>query len=369
MKDVRIGIVTGSRADWGLLSPVYRALGKQPNCTPRLFVTGMHLLPAFGSSWKTVDVPIAARVSMYPGDPSDTARGARGLSKAFEKEKLDALIILGDRKEMLAGALAAFDLGIPIAHIHGGDATESGHQDETIRPILSLLSDLHFPASTRSKERLIALGIDPKTITISGSPALDAVRIHALAPEKEVRKKLDIEGPYAVLSFHSHDRAINMGDVHLRAILAALKHEKHELVIIYPNNDAGNERIIAEIKKLANKKGIRIFKTMPQPFFLDVLRSAEFLIGNSSGAIYECSYMEVPAINVGDRNRGREHGANVIDVPPDTHKIRAAIKKISAPSFKKNMHADKHIFGNGNAAEIIAKNVMAIARANSRKHG
>src|SRR3989344_7146155 len=195
-KNLRIGVVTGSRADFGLLRPVYRALGKQ-NCTPLLFVTGMHLLPAFGLSWKTINLPIAARVPMYPGDPSDTARGARGLAKAFKKEKLDCLIVLGDRKEMLAGAIAAFDLNIPIAHIHGGDAAQSGHQDEIIRPILSLLSDLHFPASQRSKERLILLGVDQKTIHLSGSPALDAVRAHTFGSEKKVQEILGVTNRYA----------------------------------------------------------------------------------------------------------------------------------------------------------------------------
>src|SRR3989338_6634827 len=180
---------------------------------------------------------------------------------------------------MLAGAIAAFDLNIPIAHIHGGDAAQSGHQDEIIRPILSLLSDLHFPASQRSKERLILLGVDQKTIHLSGSPALDAVRAHTFGSEKKVQEILGVTNRYAIVLFHPHDAATNEGDKHIRTIFAALEdNRERELVIIYPNNDAGHERIIAEIKKLSRKKGVHIFKNMPQSLFLDALRYAEFLI-------------------------------------------------------------------------------------------
>lgn len=356
---VRIGIVTGSRADYGLLRPVYDALKRHRNVRPLLFVTGMHLLPEFGLSWRHINVPITAKIPMYSAR-SPVADAAVALSAAFSKEKLDHLILLGDRREMLAGALAAFESGIPISHIHGGDAADSGHVDELIRPIISLLSTLHFPASKRSRERLLSLGVEATRITVSGSPALDAVASHAFRSESATRKMLGIATRrYAVVAFHPNDRDQKTGGHYMRIILQTLrKNPKRSLVIIYPNNDDGNQLIITEIEKRRGKSGIRIFKTMPQGDFLDTLKHADFLIGNSSGGIYECSLLLKPAINVGTRNRGREHGANLVDADPTPSSITRSLKRIESPSFKRRMVRDRYRFGHGHAAERIVSTIV-----------
>lgn len=354
-----IGIVTGSRADWNLLRPVYKELQRSEKLRPLIFITGMHLLPEFGRTEKFIEGKAAVRVPMY-GAKSPLGRGTEGLVAAFKEAKVDYVLLLGDRKEMLAGALAAFDLSIPLFHIHGGDYTKSGHQDEIMRHLISILSSMHFPASAKSKERLIKLGEVPSRIVVTGSPALDSVRAHTFATRAKTEKMLGIDGRYAVVLFHPNDREADVCGTHVRTILKTLRKEKDRaLVIIYPNNDRGSEKIIREIELLRARKNISIRRSMPQSQYLDALKYAEFLIGNSSGGVYECSYMGTPAINVGLRNTGREHAANLIYADPTSRAIERAIARARTPAFRRRMRKDRFYFGRGDAAKKIARAIAA----------
>ncbi len=364
-KSTRVGIVTGARSDWGLLRPVYLAIARAKRFTPRLFVTGMHLLPEFGSSVRLIDVPIAARIPMYKNTHSPIARATEGLARAFAKEKLDYVIVLGDRVEMLAGALAALERRIPIVHIHGGDAAQSGHQDEMVRPVISTLASVHCTASKQSGRRLLRHNEEAWRITVTGSPALDAVRAHRFSSRTATKKKLGIATEqFAVVIFHPHDRNVAHGGRDMRTILTTLRKDpKRSLVIIYPNNDRGNEEIIRTIESARGTPNIRIFKTMPQSMYLDLLRHAEFLVGNSSGAMYECSFLETPAINVGLRNRGREHGANVLDADASPDSLSRTIAKVRTHAFRLRMKRTRYLFGNGHAAEHIAALLQKLLRS------
>lgn len=360
-KKIRVGIVTGARSEYGLLRPVFRALAREARCEPYFFVTGMHLLPKFGSSVDLITEKIAARVPMYDS-ATPLSHAARGLTRAFAKHKLEYVVLLGDRKEMLAGAVAAFDLGIPIVHIHGGDSSLSGHQDEVIRPIISKFASLHFAASAQSAKRLLRLGEDKERIYVSGSPALDAVRELHLLSAKEVRSTLGIVNKrYAVVMFHPNDREADRAGEHVRTILDAVYDRGVRSVLaVYPNNDRGHEAVISAIESYRGKRDFVIARTLAPHVYVSALKHAEFLIGNSSGGIYECSYLQVPAINVGARNRGREHANNIVFVEPNPRAIRDAIQKTQRPSFWKKMERDRHHFGNGRAGAYIAKTLRSL---------
>lgn len=350
----RIGIITGARSEYGLMRPVYDALAKKRGFTPLLFVTGMHLLHAFGKSIRLIDRPIAARIPMY-GGAHPIATAANGFARAFKKREVDHVVVLGDRKEMLAAAIAAFDLSIPISHIHSGDETASGHQDELMRRTISALSGLFFAASRKSAERLARIGEERWRIRVAGSPALDSVRTHAFEDAGATRRRLGVQGKrYAVVLFHPNDREAPSVGSHMRTILAAASERGRALVVVYPNNDRGSDKIIKEIEKFRKRRDVRVFKTMPRDLYLDALRHAEFLIGNSSGAFYECSLLMVPAINVGLRNRGRDHGSNVIFAKPTRADVAAAIRRATSSAVRLRMRRDKYLFGRGIAGERIA---------------
>jgi GDP/UDP-N,N'-diacetylbacillosamine 2-epimerase (hydrolysing) len=369
-KKYTIGIVTGARSEYGLLKPVYQALHEHGNRV-RWYVTGMHLLPEFGQSWKQLEkdgMKIAARVPMYDKGASATATGAQGLASAMRKDKLDFVLLLGDRAEMLAGAIAAFDLHIPIIHLHGGDITNSGHQDEVIRPTLTKLSHLHFAASKESARRILKLGEEPWRVYVAGSSALDAVYAQTLLSSATLRHMLQIPTRrYAVVLFHPNDKEAAIAGLHLRTILQTLRRDPElSLVLIYPNNDRGSDRVIAEIEKWRGTAGVSIFKTLPQKEYLSALRHAEFLIGNSSSSIYECSAMKVPAIIVGRRNRGREHGANVVFAEPTTSSITVALRRIASPVFSRAMKKDAQRFGRGDAGVRIATALAKLSVSKER---
>lgn len=336
-----IAVVTGTRAEFGLLLPVMRAIRAHRSLTLCTVVTGTHLTTG---SWRDVvaaGIPIDHRVAMQKkgvsGRAADVAalgRGVTGLGKVFSAMRPDVVLVLGDRIEALAAALAASVGGVRLAHIHGGDRAE-GVADEAMRHAVSKLAHLHFPATAQSRRRLARMGESPHWIFNVGSPAMDG--LDAVKPDPAAAQ------PYIIVMQHP----IGAGEADearwMRATLAAIPRAT-EKVVLAPNSDPGREGIRAALSD------VNVVDHLPRPRFLSLLKGARAIVGNSSAGLIEAAALRVPCVNVGPRQAGREKPANVIDCDYGKIHVQRALKQASSLDLRRM----KHPYGDGKTGRRIA---------------
>ncbi len=359
-----VGVLTGTRAEFGILLPVLRALDPSSELRLRLFVTGMHLAEEFG---RTLDFipregfePVVIDTAGYHASPEDMARGiggiVQGLVDPLRAEGIDLLLLLGDRGEMLAGAVAATYLRIPIAHIHGGE--RSGHVDEAVRHAISRLAHLHLTATVRSAELLRRAGEEPWRISVVGAPRLDTILQAPRRPREEVLADFDLDPGKPVLLLVQHPTAKDRersGEL-LRITLDAALTFDGKVVAIYPNGDPGSLEMIEVLREYADREGFPLFKSLPEGDYLDLLAASSVLIGNSSSGIIEAPSLGVPVVNIGDRQDERERASNVIDVPHDRDKIEQAVRRaLHDRAFKEEVGKRRSPYGDGHASERIVR--------------
>ncbi len=364
----RIAVITGTRAEYGLLRSTLAALAGHAHVVSQLVVTGMHLLPRYGRTIDDIRAdgwPIAASIPMQRGDdrPLDQAvglaRGVAGIAAALEHLHSDVVLVLGDRIEALAGALAATTTGRLVAHIHGGDVAP-GDFDGPIRDAITKLAHIHFPATSRAAQRLIALGEDQARIHCCGAPGLDDLRrLRAAAASAAVRRVIApaVAEDYALVVQHPCGRAPALEARGLRSILAAVDQAGLSQIIIYPNSDRGQSGIVAEISRHATRRGIArpqvaVARSVPRAEFLRLLLGARVLIGNSSAGLIEAPFAGVPVVNVGMRQRGREPGGpHIHHAAESAVEIRAALAAaLRAPRRR----PATSVYGDGRAGQRIA---------------
>lgn len=361
----RIAVVTGTRAEFGLLEPVMRAVGSRRGVQMRLIVTGMHLLPAFGRTideirdrgWRVdAAVPMQNGRAGASGEPLALARGIEGISRALEKLRCDSALVLGDRIEALAGACAASVGRRVLVHIHGGDRA-TGDVDDALRNAITRLSHVHLVASEDAAERLRRMGESAWRIHRVGAPGLDDIRDCIAAPQADqrVRRLLGplAHEPYAVVVQHPIGRRAGEEDRAMRGTCAAVRASGLNLVIVYPNCDPGYPGIIRAIKREAAGDDCWIFRSLPRPEYLALASRAAVLVGNSSSGILESAYLGVPAVNIGARQDGRLRcGPGVIDVSERYGSILAGIRKaLRAPPPP----SKGGVYGDGRAGGRIAR--------------
>lgn len=364
----RVAVVTGTRAEYGILKSLLEKIRDSDNLELDLLVTGMHLLKKYGLTIDEIrkdGFRIDAEVKMYVGEESDPAyysralsNGIKGFTEALLRVQPSILIVFGDRLEALAATLAASSLRIPIAHIHGGDKTDSGHIDESIRHSITRFAHIHLPATEEHADRIMRMGEEPWRIHRVGALGLDVVLNQKSLSKKELTTRLHInpQEPTIVCIFHPVHLEKETSGLQMREILEAIKELKIQTVIIYPNNDAGSQDIIAEIHKNRNLPFARIFPTLPHNEYVSLLKHADLLIGNSSSGIIETPSVGLPVINIGSRNVGREHADNVIFVDADKGQIIRAIRKsLYDSAFRKKVKDCKNPYGDGKAADRIVK--------------
>lgn len=369
MKDKRkIAVVTGTRSEYGILKPLLKAIGDSSRLELELMVTGMHLLRKYGLTIKEIKkdgFKIRAEVPMYAGDGSADdylgqalSRGIKGFTSVLIKIKPDVVVVLGDRLESLAAALAANILRIPIAHIHGGDKSDSGHIDESTRHAVSKMAHLHFPPTEKCKNRLFKMGEEAWRIHQVGTLGLDSVVNQPTMKREELFRKLGLALNEKVILclFHPVHLEAEGAAKQMAEILKVLFKLKIQTVIIYPNNDAGSQGIISEIKKPGTVKFIKVFPSLSHFEYISLLKYAAVLIGNSSSGIIEAPSMKLPVVNIGSRNVGREHAANVIYVKVDRVKIVKAIKRaLDDKIFRVKVVQCKNPWGQGGTSAKIVK--------------
>lgn len=355
-------VVTGSRAEYGLLSPLLKEIAADPRLTLQLAVTGMHLSPEFGLTVKQIEADgftPDARVDMLlasdttVGVAKSLGLGVIGFADALDRLRPDLLVILGDRFEILAAAQAAMILRIPIAHIHGGELTE-GVVDEAIRHSLTKMSHLHFVAAEPYRQRVIQLGEAPERVWTVGAPGLDSIRLIPRMSRAELSASLglDLTEPYFLVTYHPV--TLNAANSGIAPLLAALaEFPEHRLLVTGVNADPGNAPIRAAFEALAatHPDRVRTAVSLGQHRYLSALAHADAVIGNSSSGLLEAPSFRTPTVNVGDRQLGRLRAASVIDAAEDAAAVAAAIRRAISADFRAGLADMQSPFGDGHASE------------------
>jgi len=329
-----VAVVTGTRAEYGLLRSTMEAIAAHSRLRLQLVVTGMHLLKKFGH---TVDEirgdgwRIDAQVPMQRGldDPLDhaegLARGVRGIAQHIERLGTDWVVVLGDRVEAMAGALAATTAGRMLAHIHGGDVAP-GDFDDRFRHAISKLATVHFAATKSAAKRLVRMGEEPSRVHVVGAPGFDRLR-ELLENAKPMKPK----ERSALVLYHPCGRTPPIERRVMTAILNAVSAERLFQTVIYPNSDRGHHGVIEVIEAYRRRKGndrLRVIRSMVRDDYLRALVSAAVIVGNSSSGVIEACFAGTPAVNVGPRQRGREKGGRaVFDAGESQRSIVSATRK------------------------------------------
>jgi UDP-N-acetylglucosamine 2-epimerase (non-hydrolysing)/GDP/UDP-N,N'-diacetylbacillosamine 2-epimerase (hydrolysing) len=364
----RVCFVSGTRAEFGLMQSTLAALRRTPNVTLQIMLTGMHLDRQRGG-----DIPRLRREgwkidSITPwqsgkNDPVSTAaktgQAVADMTTAFAKLRTDIVLIVGDRVEAMAAAMAAHISGLIVAHVHGGDRA-LGQVDDSLRHAITKLAHIHFPATANSAKRIRKLGEDAWRIHQSGSPGIDGIQ-SAATPSGQLKPP----EPFALLLLHPTDPLDSIEHRRAKMLLKSIIDAGvPKTVIIGPNNDPGSAGIL-DAWRQKMPAGVSFYPDMPRPDFLGLLRNAAFLIGNSSSGIIEAASFGTPVIDVGDRQKGRDRSQNVRNVPFAEAALRQAIRAVWRGGHPKRF-ACRNIYGGGNAGIRIAKTLAAIDLSNPR---
>ncbi len=360
--------MTTSRADWGHIEPVLRAL--QGQCKLSLLVGGAHLEPRFGETIGAIrdaGYPIAAELPFLAADDSrrgmgeGIGRAVLGCTEAFDQLQPDLVLLIADRFEMLAPAAAAMALRIPIAHIEGGEISE-GAVDQQVRDALTKMSHLHLVPTQEAAERVIAMGEAPWRVHVTGAPSLDHLHLDAIPERAEIEATvgLTFETPPVVVAFHPttlREDTVDEAEVFFDAMAACSR----PMVFCFPNADAGYARIIERCESICATRADAVLRVnLDHLHYWGLLEHAACLVGNSSSGIMEAASLELPVVNIGMRQQGRTRAANIIDAPAVQEDITQAIDRACSPAFRATLRGLQNPYGDGHAAQAIARAIMSI---------
>jgi len=366
MKRRKICVITGTRADFGILKPVMEKIRCSDSLELQVIVTGMHLLPEYGETVSEISrfgIPIDARVPMIVSGNDKTSMslsiglGVISFTQALNDLDPDIVLVLGDRFEIFSAAIAAAFSGRVLAHISGGDSLQAGY-DEYARHAITKISHIHFPSTKLSARRIIKMGEDPKNVFIVGSTALDTILNKKLPSKNVLHKKygLPTDKEFALVVQHPISTDPSESREQMKTTLDSILELDLQMIVIYPNNDPGGNLIIEMINQYAEKYPNKVmsYKNIPFEDYLGIMKIASVMVGNSSSGIIESSSFHLPVVNIGNRQKGRECSCNVLDVPHDKEKIKKAIKKaMNDKKFRELVKNCKNPYGDGHASEQI----------------
>ncbi len=361
----KIAILASSRATYGYKRRLIGLIHRSRKLELRLIVTGMHLLQQYGYSAGEIEAdgyPISARVDMMIGGDTPTSWAKsigveiESMAQVFDMLKPDLLVVTGDRAEMFAAAATAAYMNIPIAHIQAGDV--SGHIDGNARHAITKLSHIHLAACEDSAERVRKLGEEPWRVYNVGAPQLDELlHGHRLSKAQLGRElKLDLSRPLALIIQHATLAEVDLAYDQMKETMRAVQQTKLQCVAIYPNVDSGGMEVIRAIKEFEHLPYVHSVQNIERRVFLSLLNESSMLIGNSSCGILEAPSFKLPAINVGNRQRGRMQACNVINAEHDHKAIAAAIRKaLTNKGYKRQLAQCVNPYGDGRSSERILK--------------
>lgn len=357
----KVVYITGTRADYGLMSSVLKEINNSKDIKLTVIATGMHLMQEYGSSLgqiKKDGYKIKIINAKYENDDLGATPKFMGefmveLTNALLEIRPDIIMVLGDRAEALAGAIAGQYLNMPVAHISGGDT--SGHVDDATRNAITKLAHIHFPITTQSAKRLISMGEKGQRVFVVGSTSLDALRSKKMLDKKTILERYSLKPfPYALVLQHPVISEIGKTEENMRSLLDALVELKLQSIIVYPNADAGGKRIINVIKEYKKYRFLQSFANVPYAEYLSLMKHTAVIAGNSSSGIVESTFFGIPAVNIGTRQDGRERANNTIDVGYDKESITKALKKaLFDDSFKQKCKLAVSPYQAGSASKLI----------------
>ncbi|MFH0869429.1 MAG: UDP-N-acetylglucosamine 2-epimerase [archaeon] len=366
MKIKNIVYISGTRADYGLMRSTLREMAKRKDLKLYIAATGMHLMPEFGMTINEIKRDgfevHELRATYERDDRSSTAEFVGELigklTALFNKKRPDLVLLLGDRAEMLAGAIVGQYMGLPVAQIHGGEVTST--VDEAVRHAITKLSHIHLAATKESADRIIKMGENPKDVFVVGAPGLDEINDSSIKDisRADLEKSLGIRFAerFAIVLQHPVSGEIADAKKQMKDVIEATIGEGLQAVVIYPNADAGGRAMIQTIEEYRKHPSVRIFKNVPREEFLGLMKHATVMVGNSSSGIIESSSFKLPVVNVGSRQEGRQRGCNVIDSGYSQKEISEAIRKaLQDKKFKDNLKHCENPYGDGKTGKRIAK--------------
>jgi UDP-hydrolysing UDP-N-acetyl-D-glucosamine 2-epimerase len=368
LKRRKICVVTTSRADFGLIRGLIAAIRNDSALKLQVVVSGMHLEKKFGSTWRDLvsdGIAIDRKIPMQMTGKSSldnlksASLGVSGFAKAFTELKPDIVVLVGDRFEILAPAISALLLQIPIAHIHGGELSE-GAIDDSVRHAVTKMASLHFAATETYRRRIIQMGEAPGRVFNFGAPGLDQLYGSALMTRSELEKALglSLQTPTALVTYHPATRDAAGTKAQVAALLSAVSASGLQGIFTMANADAQGALINARLQAAcaANPARFRWIPHLGHRRYLSCLENCALMIGNSSSGLTEAPSFRLPVVNIGDRQRGRVKASNVIDVEGSRAAILKGIRKAVSPRFRallRNMRNPYDRFHDGRASERI----------------
>lgn len=358
-------VVTGTRAEYGLLFPLLELLAADPGFRLSVVATGSHLAPEFGSTYREIEADgfdIAEKVEILSS--SDTGTGMAkstglaliGFADAFARLSPDLVVVLGDRFEVFGAAAAAYLASIPVAHIHGGEVT-AGALDEALRHSVSKMSALHFTATAEYRARVVQLGEDSEAVFDVGALGIDNVRGERLMERAELEAEIGFElGPRTLLVTYHPVTATGGGERDVEALLKALdRFDEHTVLFTMPNADAGGRAIGRLIDGWVAGRPGRAFlvASLGRRAYLSAAALADAVVGNSSSGVIEVPSLGTPVVDIGDRQAGRVRAESVIHCEPETEAIEAAIRRALGPEARELARTAPNPYGDGGTAPRI----------------
>lgn len=368
----KICVVTTSRADFGLLRELMRTIDSDTALRLQVIASGMHLAREFGQTWRDIEaegIRIDRKIPMRTigvssmGNCTSISHGLSGFADAFSELKPQIVVLLGDRFELLAPAIAALMLQIPIAHIHGGELSE-GAIDDSVRHAITKLASLHFPATEIYRRRILQMGESPRRVFNFGAPGLDQIHRSRLMTRRELEQDLgiDLKRPVVLMTYHPVTR--DDGDVvtQVGEVTKAIEASGLPAVFTAANADAGGTRINARLRSVCAENPTKFtwVAHLGHRRYLSCLAHFAVMVGNSSSGLTEAPSFRLPVVNIGDRQRGRVRAANVIDVPCTEAAILRGLRRATSPRFQVSLRGMRNPYDrsrDGLASERI-KNVL-----------
>ena len=369
-------MVTSSRAEFGLLRRLLKRIDADPALRLQVIVSGMHLSSKFGMTVREIEaegIRISRRINVgLTGESAEASAksigtGVSAFADAFKALRPAIVVLLGDRFELLAPAIAALMLQVPIAHIHGGELTE-GAIDDSVRHAITKMASLHFAATERYRNRIIQMGESPNRVFNFGAPGLDALHNFVPLSRRQLERDLDwsLPTPLAIGTWHPVTRNTRDSEIQLQILLEALEASNINALFTAANADAGGARINTRLKSFCarNPDRFRWVAHLGHRRYLSCLVHFDLMVGNSSSGLTEAPSFRLPVVNIGDRQRGRVRAANVINVPCCTVAIGRGIRRALSPRFRSSLREMSNpyaIFSDGHASERI-KDVLKSVR-------
>jgi GDP/UDP-N,N'-diacetylbacillosamine 2-epimerase (hydrolysing) len=361
----KICVVTGTRADYGLMQWIMNDVSHDKELELQVVVTGTHLVPEYGLTYQKIEADgfyINSKLDILTSDDTSIGitkaigRATISFADAFSELKPDIVVVLGDRFEILAAATAALIAGLPIGHLHGGEITE-GAYDDAMRHAITKMSHLHFVAARPYRDRVIQLGESPERVFLVGGLGVDVIHKTKLLNRNELETEIDFKfGKRNLLvTFHPVTLERDAAPLQLKELFKALDSliETH-IIITLPNADTGNRLLIKMIEEFsAGRQHVKTFASLGQQRYLSCVAQVDGVVGNSSSGLAEVPSFQKGTINIGDRQAGRLKASSVIDCQPNFKDIKCALDKLYSAEFQALLVDVKNPYGHGGASQTV----------------